>query len=107
MLIVNRIDLLKIRQLVQDSKYLIKTHARKRIAERSIRECEVVQTLLRGSIVEETLDAKPYPKYLIMDFIREEEPLYVSCSTDGKMVYIITVHWYDSDKWINPWKRRR
>lgn len=34
-------DLVNIRLLVQNGRYLIKTHARKRIAERGIRESEV------------------------------------------------------------------
>lgn len=103
---MGRIDLIKIRQLVQDGRYLIKTHARKRIAERGIRESEVIEGILRGNIVEETPDAKPFPKCLIVHFIRNNEPLYVSCATDDQMVYIITVHWYDPDKWIDPWRRR-
>ena len=62
---MDQIDVLKIRQLIRDEKYLIKSHARKRMAERGIRECEVLQVLLKGSIVEETLDAKPFPKCLL------------------------------------------
>ncbi len=104
---MEKIDLLKIRRLVQDGKYLMKTHARRRIAERGIRESEVIQVILRGNIVEETADAKPFPKCLIVYFIRNNEPLYVSCATDWQMVYIITVHWYDPDKWIDPWRRKR
>lgn len=104
---VEQINLLNIRQLVQDGKYLIKTHARKRMAERGIRESEVVEVLLKGNLIEETSDARPYPKCLIMHFIRRDEPLYVSCAADGQMVYIITVHWYNPDRWINPWTRRR
>lgn len=77
---MGRIDLIKIRRLVQNGSYLIKTHARKRIAERGIRENEVIQVILRGTIVEETPDAKPFPKCLI---------------------------WYDPDKWLDPWRRRR
>ena len=104
---VSKINLLKIRQLVKDGKYLIKTHARRRIAERGIREQDVVQIILKGRIIEETPDAEPYPKCLIMDFIRKDQPLYVSCATEGNIVFIITVHWYDPNKWINPWTRRR
>lgn len=104
---MDQIDVLKIRQLIRDEKYLIKSHARKRMAERGIRECEALQVLLKGSIVEETPDAKPFPKCLMMHFIRKDEPLYVSCATDGEIVYIITVHWYDTGRWIDPWTRRR
>ncbi len=98
----NKIDLFRIRQLVKDGKYLIK-----RLAERGIRESEVAQIILKGRIIEETPDARPYPKCLIMDFVRKNQPLYVSCAIEGSIVFIITVHWYDPNKWIDPWTRRR
>jgi hypothetical protein len=106
-MLMMQIDLLKVRQNVKDGKYLIKTHARQRMAERGIHESEVMKVLLKGRIIEETPDAKPYPKCLIMHFIRKDEPLYVSCATEGERVFIITVHWYDPNKWVDPWTRRR
>jgi hypothetical protein len=36
-----------------------------------------------------------------------EEPLYVSCAFDGSYAYIITVHWYDPAKWVDPWTRKK
>jgi len=42
-----------------------------------------------------------------MDFIRNKEPLYVSCGFNGNYVYLITVYWYDPKKWIDPWTRKR
>ena len=35
------------------------------------------------------------------------EPLYVSCAFDGTLTYIIIVHWYDPEVWLDPWTRRR
>jgi hypothetical protein len=37
----------------------------------------------------------------------EGEPLYVSCAFDGNRAYIITVHRYDSERWLDPWTRRK
>jgi hypothetical protein len=35
------------------------------------------------------------------------EPLYVSCSFDGRYACIITVHRQDPAAWSDPWTRKR
>ncbi len=97
----------EIRKAVQAGRMIIRRHARRRKAQRKIYHWEIKNVLLHGQIIEESPKSKPFPKCLIMDFVRNHEPLYVSCSFDGSYVYIITVHWYDPQKWINPWTRKR
>ena len=43
----------------------------------------------------------------LMQMVREKEPLYVSLGFTGEWVIIITVHWYDPRKWIDPCTRRK
>ena len=58
-------------------------------------------------LIETYPKANPFPAYLFMGLVKEEEPLYVLCGFDSETVYIITVHWLDPKKWIDPWTRRR
>jgi len=101
------IDHDEIRKAVRAGRLIMRRHARRRKAQRKIYHWEIKKVLLDGQIIEEHPKATPFPKCLIMGFVRQKEPLYVSCSVDGTYVYIITVHWYDPQKWIDPWTRRR
>ncbi|MEK7166979.1 MAG: DUF4258 domain-containing protein [Patescibacteria group bacterium] len=78
----------------------------KRLRDREIKHNEIIQVICQGKIIEKSEKAKPFPKYLIMDFVREKRPLYVSIAFDNETIYIITLHWLDFQKWINPWKRK-
>lgn len=97
----------KIRQAVRENKVIITYHARRQMGLRKVYPEEAIQVILNGRIVEQYPRAKPYPKYLVMAFVRENEPLYVSLGFTGEWVIIITVHWYDPRKWIDPWTRRK
>ncbi|HXP88904.1 MAG TPA: DUF4258 domain-containing protein [Bryobacteraceae bacterium] len=64
------------------------------------------QVIASGDVIEEHPDNQPDPKVLLMSRIREE-PLYVSCAFDGRYAYIVTVHWYDPARWIDPLFEKR
>jgi hypothetical protein len=76
------------------------------MGQRRIRDADVRSVILQGQIIEQTPSAKPFPKCLVMGLVRGE-PLYVSCAFDGKHLYVITIHGFDPQKWIDPWRRRR
>lgn len=97
----------KIRRAVLEKKVIIRLHAHRRMFERKIFYEEVLDVILHGNLIEHYPKTEPCPAYLFMGFVREEEPLYVLCGFDGEMVYIITVHWLDPERWIDPWTRRR
>lgn len=99
-------DLTRLREVVRQNKYMIKQHAKQRMGERQIKDNEIVDVILDGEIIEENPTAHPFPKCLLMKFVRNNEPLYVSVAFDGEHAYIITVHWYDPEKWIDPWTRK-
>jgi Domain of unknown function (DUF4258) len=65
----------------------------------------IKRVVASGDVIENYPDNLPHPKILLMKHIREE-PLYVSCAFDGRYAYIVTVHWYDPTRWIDPWTRR-
>ncbi|KPK77629.1 MAG: hypothetical protein AMJ89_02080 [candidate division Zixibacteria bacterium SM23_73] len=97
----------KIRQAVREGRINTRYHASRRMLEREILYEEVLEVILKGEVIKTYPEAKPFPAYLIMGFVKEKEPLYVLCSFDGEMVHIITVHWLDPKKWITPWARRK
>lgn len=81
-------------------------HAKRQLLLRSIKRSEALLVIQNGSILEPHPDATPNPKCLMMGFVRNKEPLYVSLAFDGDFIIIITVHWMDSVKWVDPWTRR-
>ncbi|MBU3911755.1 MAG: DUF4258 domain-containing protein [Candidatus Omnitrophica bacterium] len=66
---------------------------------------EIKYVISTGEIIENYPDDKPYPSCLIMGYVRKSEPLYVLCSI-GELLHIITVHWLDPAKWLDPKTRR-
>ena len=100
------LNLEHLREAVRESRYVIKAHAKQRMGQRKIRDADLRSVILNGEIIEQTPEAKPFPKCLVMGFVRGE-PLYVSCAFDGSYVYIITTHWFHPEKWIDPRTRRR
>ena len=100
------LDFEQIREAVRKARYVIKVHAKQRMGQRKIRDADIRSVILHGEIIEQSPEAKPFPKCLMMGFVRGD-PLYVSCAFDGSYVYIITTHWFDPEKWIDPRTRRR
>lgn len=72
---------------------------------RKVSHQDIKYVVTEGDLVEEHAENRPDPKVLIMAHVRGE-PLYVSCAFDGRYAYIVTVHWYDPARWLDPWTRR-
>jgi hypothetical protein len=98
-------DIEKLRNKEITSEYRISRHAQKRLDERAISNEEFIQVILSGEIIEDYPNDKPYPSCLIMGYVRNDEPLYVVCAVND-LVHIITVHWIDYKKWLDPKTRR-
>jgi hypothetical protein len=95
-----------LRRAVAAGDYRITIHAKDQLAKRKVTVTEAKRVITDGAVIEQRLDDYPYPKALFMYYVRGE-PLYASCAFDGTCAYIITVHWYDPEKWIDPWTRRK
>ncbi|MBI3291367.1 MAG: DUF4258 domain-containing protein [Elusimicrobia bacterium] len=81
-------------------------HAIQRCDERVISLEEVKQVIATGEILQSYPQDRPYPSYLVMGRVRGNEPLYVLCAVGAQLVHIITVHWLDPHKWLDPKTRR-
>lgn len=99
----------KIKEAYKQDRLKFRLHAEKRMFERGIFHDEIIEVLNHGNIIEEYPDASPFPACLIRGMVRKDQPLYLVCSYDEqeKIAYIITVHWFDPEKWIDPLTRRR
>lgn len=96
---------LKIRSLVEKGLYRLTLHAQKRMDQRGITLEDLKDVLCHGQIIEEYPHNQPYPSCLMMGRVHGGFPLYVVCSLEKK-VHIITVHWMDPLKWLDPKTRR-
>jgi hypothetical protein len=97
-----------IRQEVACNNYVISHHARQRKNQRRMTYREITDTILNGEVIEQHPQASPFPKCLFMHPVRPDDPLYVACGYQDtpKRAIIITVHWFDPEKWID-WRTRR
>ena len=100
------LNITALRKAVSENRYRITTHAKQRMGQRKVSDRDVTQVIVAGDVIEEHAHALPFPKALFMKHFKGE-PLYVSCAFDGRYAYIVTVHWYDPNLWLDPWTRRK
>ncbi len=95
-----------IKKLINNGYYDVKLHTRERMIERNIRIKEVKEAIENGMIIEEYVDDKPLPSYLIYGKTLELRPIHVVVGVDEEVAAIITVYEPDKYKWIDFIKRR-
>ena len=96
----------QIKKLLNSGYYDVKLHTRKRMLERNIKIREVREAINNGSIIEEYIDDKPLPTYLIYGETANLRPIHVVVGVDEEVIAIITVYEPDPTKWIDFTKRR-
>ena len=88
-------------------KIIFRTHAIKRMFQRSVDEKDVRSVLETGEIIEKYPDDTPYPSRLMLGWIGRR-PLHVVAADNvaGNETIVITVYEPDQDKWSPNFKRR-
>ena len=83
-------------------------HSIQRIFEREIEPEDIEVSVANGEIIEEYPDDKPYPSFLILNFINGE-PIHVvfSFDKDNGTIYIVTAYFPDISIWDETFKIRR
>lgn len=99
------INLTHMQSLVRKGRYRITLHAQKRMDQRGITLEELKDVIYHGEVIEEYPEDRPYPSCLIMGRVRGGFPLYVVCAVEKK-VHVVTAHWLDPAKWLDPETRR-
>ncbi len=95
----------QIRQKFKEEKYRIARHCQRRCDSRGISLNEIKEVIAKGKVIKTYPKDSPYPSYLILGYVRNGKPLYILCAL-GELVHIITVHWLDPAKWLDPKTRR-
>jgi hypothetical protein len=96
-----------IKELIKKELYDVKLHSRKRMIERNIKINEVKEAIENGKIIEEYIEDKPLPSYLIYGKTSNYRHLHIVISVDEEVAAIITFYEPDPIKWINYTVRRK
>lgn len=88
-------------------KIMIGEHAFRRMFEREIAVESVLETLKKGEVIKAYPEDKPYPSYLILNFINEK-PLHVVVAADPEngFCFVVTVYEPDTKKWSGDFKTK-
>ena len=75
----------------------------------NIYDFEVLEAIENGEIIQEYLNDKPYPSFLIYGKTKSLRPLHAVCAFNEieKLVFVVTVYQPDPDLWIDYKERRK
>jgi hypothetical protein len=102
----------KIANCFKLERYLYSQHAREEMEVEElggIRDEEVFEAVLKGKIIENYPEDKPYPSCLVYGKTSDERPLHIVCAyaEDVNRVIIVTVYQPRSDQWIDFERRKK
>ena len=94
---------------VESKKNYWQKHSLVRMLVRGIYKDEVRNVLLKGNVIEEYQDDKPYPSMLMLGINEQNQPLHVVASMDkqNRRCYIITVYRPDANHFEDDYKTRK
>lgn len=100
-------DLNSFREAVRLENFEWRKHVLQRLAERGIRQEEIVATLLEGELIREYRDDKPFPSALF--FLQKDRPIHVVAAFDSenRFGYIVTAYKPSSDVFESDFKTRK
>lgn len=96
-----------IRNLYNASKVKWSAHCLKRMQERDISIDDVGNCIMSGEIIENYPNDFPYPSCLIFGYTINKKVLHVVVASDMEMLYIVTVCYPDTKKFMNDLRTRR
>lgn len=101
-------DLTMLRSAVRAGRFEWRKHALVRLAERNIRQSDILEVLDFGEQIEEYPDDRPFPGVLLFRVIRGR-PLHVVAAYDseGSWAYVITAYEASLDEFEADFRTRR
>ncbi len=98
----------KLRECIKSEKYEWRKHTLRRLAERGISQEAVIEVIIKGEVIEDYPEDRPFPSCLMLGWV-EGTPFHVVVSLDEKenTAYIITVYEPSLDKFEPDYKTRR
>ena len=91
---------------IKNDNLYITQHADSRMHSRGIDYSDIYKAINNGIIIEEYLDDKPYPSYLICGKSNNRF-IHVLLSDDGENSYLITTYIPDKELWNEDFTKRR
>ena len=91
---------------IKNDNLYITQHADSRMHSRGINYSDIYKAINNGIIIEEYLDDKPYPSYLICGKSNNRF-IHVLLSDDGENSYLITTYIPDKELWNEDFTKRR
>lgn len=87
---------------------IYRVHAIERMFERDISEKSVEEAVKNGKVIEEYLDDKPYPSFLVLDFENSDsnKPIHIVFAKNENEIIIITAYRPEKSKWTNNYQTR-
>ena len=88
-------------------RLLISGHGFQKIFESDITIEEVEDVIIKGEIIKEYVDDKPYPSFLLLGFIKSK-PLHVviSKNENENVCILITAYYPDNSIWDTTFKNK-
>ena len=101
-------DLAALRDAVVNGRAEWLKHSLERMLERGISRADVKEALIKGEIIEDYPDDKPYPSALFMGLV-ENKPLHVVAAHDAssRFCMVITAYHPDLEHFEKDFKTRR
>lgn len=97
----------QLRKLIEEDNIYLTRHMFDRLGERGIDYDDVINSILRGEIIEQYPSDYPYPSCLVLGAANDSEYLHTVVGTDGEYLWIITAYYPDNDKWESDLKTRK
>lgn len=96
-----------IQNLYHNSKIRWSTHCLERMQERDISIDDVGSCIISGEIIEHYPNDFPHPSCLIFGYTINKQVLHTVVGSDGDILYIITVYYPSTAKFMEDLKTRR
>ena len=105
---VERLTIHEIIEAIQAKQVKITDHADEEAAEDDLKYGEICDSVLRGEIIRDYPDDKPYPSCLVFGMNLKGDPVHSvwAYNRESGWAVLITVYRPDPSTWIN-WRERR
>ena len=107
MLMNNELDIKTLRQECAVGHIKWTAHILERMQERNIEPSDVINCINNGKIIEQYLEAYPYPACLILGTKVNNTYIHVVAGYGNGFIWIITAYKPDETEWINGFTTRK
>ena len=95
-------------EAIQSNRVRITDHADEEAQSDHLFLKDIFNSVMKGEIIEDYPNDRPYPSCLIFGTARPKEPIHSvwAYNSDSKFAVLITVYRPDPERWVD-WRKRR